>query len=205
MRHFYDKKNQKQGFKGSILIVFPTEEKAKSFLDLEEIKYNGVLLIRKTYEDYLVEKKKEIEERKAKKEAKINQNAQKEKEAVEKVGIPEGTFIHMSGLVKEISREDIKSAFSKHTKDLAFVDYNKGDEAGYLRFSKASINKEILEKVGEKMSIKDTEIMFRIVEGDEEKEQIEKGNAARAKAIVSAGNKRRGDGGYGRGRKRRKY
>ena len=69
MRYFFDNKTGKQGFKGSILVVFPTEEKAKEFMDLGEVKYKGIVLIRKFHEKYLAEKKIEIEERQAKKEA----------------------------------------------------------------------------------------------------------------------------------------
>lgn len=70
MRHFYDKEAKKQGFKGSVLVVFADREKAEAFLNLTEVKYNGTQLLRKWHEDYLEEKRKEIEERKARKEAK---------------------------------------------------------------------------------------------------------------------------------------
>lgn len=70
MRHFFDKEAKKQGFKGSVLVVFGDREKAEEFLNLPEVKYNGTQLLRKWHEDYLEEKRKEIEERKARKEAK---------------------------------------------------------------------------------------------------------------------------------------
>lgn len=70
MRHFFDKEAKKQGFKGSVLVVFVDQEKAQTFLELPEVKYNGTQLLRKWHKDYVEEKRKEIEERKAKKEAK---------------------------------------------------------------------------------------------------------------------------------------
>lgn len=70
MRHFFDKEAKRQGFKGSVLVVFVDQDKAQAFLELPEVKYNGIQLLRKWHKDYVEEKKKEIEERKAKKEAK---------------------------------------------------------------------------------------------------------------------------------------
>lgn len=69
MRHFFDRESKKQGFKGSVLVVFTEREKAEAFLNLAEVKYNGTQLLRKWHHDYLEEKRKEIEERKARKEA----------------------------------------------------------------------------------------------------------------------------------------
>lgn len=70
MRHFFDREAKKQGFKGSVLVVFADTEKAEAFLNLPEVKYDGIQLLRKWHNDYLEEKRKEIEERKARKEAK---------------------------------------------------------------------------------------------------------------------------------------
>ena len=54
--------------------------------------------------------------------------------------------------------------------------------------------------------VKECEISFRLVEGDEEKEQLEKANKARSLAMSGA-NKRKFGGGRrgGRGNKRRRF
>ena len=54
---------------------------------------------------------------------------------------------------QEISREDLKGAISKFTEDLAFIDYSKGNKEGYLRLRKANTNKEVFEKIGEKLKV----------------------------------------------------
>lgn len=74
MRYFFNKEDKKQGFKGSVLVVFPKEEKAKEFMELGEVKFKDTVLIRKWHTDYVEEKKKEIEERRAKKEARKKEN-----------------------------------------------------------------------------------------------------------------------------------
>lgn len=76
MRQFYDKKSRKSGFKGSILIVFPTVEKAQEFLDIDDIKFKGKPLIRKWQREYLEEKTQEYNERQAKKQAKLEQKGE---------------------------------------------------------------------------------------------------------------------------------
>ena len=78
MRKFSDPKTEAKGFKGSILVVFKTVELAKSFLERPPVQYKKFYLIRKWFADYLDEKKKEIEERKAKKQAKLDGNAAEE-------------------------------------------------------------------------------------------------------------------------------
>lgn len=80
MRNYQDKTNGVQGFKGSILIVFKTVELAKSFLELPSVQYEKVYLIRKWFADYLQEKKTEVEERKAKKLAKLEKQAESNSE-----------------------------------------------------------------------------------------------------------------------------
>jgi len=76
MRNYVDKTAEVQGFKGSVLVVFKTVELAKAFIEGPPPQYKKVYLIRKWFADYLEEKKKEIEDRKAKKMAKL-ENAEK--------------------------------------------------------------------------------------------------------------------------------
>lgn len=78
MRYYFSKVDKTQGFKGSVLVVFQTEEKAKEFMELNIVKFKTIPLIRKWHADYVEEKRKEIEERRAKKEARKNKEENKE-------------------------------------------------------------------------------------------------------------------------------
>ena len=44
MRNFFDHNKKTAGFKGSVLVVFPTEEKAKEFYDLTEVNANKIVV-----------------------------------------------------------------------------------------------------------------------------------------------------------------
>ena len=78
---FHDKATLKSGFKGSVLVVFPSEDAAKEFMKLEHVQHNKLPILRKWHADYMEEKKAEFEERKARKEAR---REQLEKESVRK-------------------------------------------------------------------------------------------------------------------------
>ena len=77
MRNYTDKNSEMQGFKGSVLVVFKTVELAKTFIEGPPVQFKKVYLIRKWFADYLEEKKQEIEQRKAKKMAKLDQGKAK--------------------------------------------------------------------------------------------------------------------------------
>ncbi|KAG0727410.1 La [Chionoecetes opilio] len=204
MRHFFDREAKKQGFKGSVLVVFMNREKAQEFLELPEVKFKGTLLLRKWHEDYVEEKKKEVEERRAKKEAKRKkneENASQENEPEGEEEAPKGTFLHFSGISEgsEVTREDLKEALGDSQDVLAWVDYSRGMAQGFFRFKEPESNKTILDKLESKLKVKDMEVTLRIVEGEEEQEQISKMRAARSKARSnsSGGRKRRGGRGGG--------
>ncbi|XP_042229582.1 la protein homolog [Homarus americanus] len=211
MRHFFDKESKKQGFKGSVLVVFPTEEKAKEFKEVKEVKFKGTYLIRKWHEDYVEEKKKEIEERKARKEARKKKEEKegednKEEDATE-IESPKGIFIHFSGLKEgsEATREDIKEALGDIADQCAWIDFSRGMTKGYLRFKEEDYNKQVMEKLEGKLKVKDMDSELRLVEGEEEEEQFKKMKEARSKARANAGRKRKsgGRGGHFPNKKRK--
>lgn len=207
MRHFFNDVEKKQGFKGSVLVVFPTEEKAKEFLDLEEVKYEGKPLERKWHADYVEEKRKEVEERKAKRNSNKKEGGGEENQRSSNFeSIPKGVFIYMEDVVVGTTREELKAAIAEHTDQLSFVDFSNTRSEGYLRFKEEGTNKEILEKLGE-FKIKDVLVKLRLVDGEEEEKQIKIANEARNKVFSNSGKKRRfGGGGRGgfRGNKRRR-
>lgn len=47
MRHYRDKTNKTMVFKGSVFVVFRTEELAKAFMELESVKFNETEVIKK--------------------------------------------------------------------------------------------------------------------------------------------------------------
>ncbi|XP_066945149.1 la protein homolog [Macrobrachium rosenbergii] len=211
MRYFHDRDSQKQGFKGSVYVVFPTQEKAKEFREKDEVRFKDILLIRKWQSEYLEEKKKEIEERRARKEARKNkaQDQNNEDEAEEDIELPKGTFIHFSGITaeSEVSREDLKEALGDCGEQCAFVDYSRGLAEGYFRFKEEEYNTTVMEKTEGKLKVKDMDVTLRKVEGEEEEEQLRKMKEAQRNCKNRAfGNRKRkmggGRGGFQNKRKR---
>jgi hypothetical protein len=47
MRHYRDKEAKCMKFKGSVFVVFKTEELAKTFMELESVKFNETEVIKK--------------------------------------------------------------------------------------------------------------------------------------------------------------
>jgi hypothetical protein len=47
MRHYRDKEAKCMKFKGSVFVVFKTEELAKAFMELESVKFNETEVIKK--------------------------------------------------------------------------------------------------------------------------------------------------------------
>ncbi|XP_042891518.1 la protein homolog [Penaeus japonicus] len=206
MRYFFNKEDKKQGFKGSVLVVFPKEEKAKEFMELNEVKFKDTVLIRKWHTDYVEEKKKEIEERRAKREARKKEN--QEDDCVEEepeIELPKGIFLHFTGFSEgnDVTREDIKEALGESVDQCAWIDFSRGMTEGYLRFKEADFNKIVMDKLEGKIKVKEMEATLRLVEGEEEDEQLKKMKEARSRARASISKKRKA-GGRGFQNKRRR-
>ena len=121
----------------------------------------------------------------------------------------------MEGFKDDTKREDIKEAlkeqFEVEDKAFAFMEFERGQTKGYVRFveENAAIDlaAKIKEKLGEteKLKIKEAEIEFRVLEGQEESDHLD--NALKVmkmrKDKFSRGHKRHHGGrGGGRGGKR---
>jgi len=190
MRNFQDKEKKIMGFKGSVLVVFKTQELAKAFIDGPPTMHKKTYLIKKWFSDYLAEKKQEYEDRVNKKAAREN----KVEKEVPEPSIASGSFLKANGFADETSREDIIHAVQDLTGDCQFVDFRKGDEVAYLRFS--GNNVEILAALKGNLKVKDAEITVLMVEGEEEEAQITKAKEA-MRNTKSHGQKKR-KGGFGR-------
>lgn len=209
MRFFHDKESQKQGFKGSVYVVFPTAEKAKEFREMDEVRYKDILLLRQWQSEYLEAKRKEIEERRARKEARKNNIKEgQNNEEEEEVELPKGMFIHFSGITAEsdVTREDVKAALGECTEKCAFIDYSRGLTEGYLRFKEVGFNKTVMEKTEGKLKVKEMDVVLRLVEGEEEEEQLKKMKEAQRnlKNRPNSGRKRKMGGGRGGFQSKRK-
>ena len=60
-----------------------------------------------------------------------------------------GAVLHFEGFNKETTREDIKAALAKIGGDVVYVDFNKGDELAFVRFSGENSAKTVFEKIEE--------------------------------------------------------
>lgn len=184
MRNYFDKKQNKKMFKGSLFLTFRDEESCKAFVGAESKKYKeGDDLIRKFQADYLEEKRREYEEKKnkkGKKAAKEEAEVKKEEEVEikEEDKLPKGTVIKLTGLGGDISREDIKEKLKadfevnidKESGDIAFITYQIGEPEAKIRFKVADFAVPLVEKMkaAEKIEIKDKTIEASILEGEEE-------------------------------------
>merc|ERR1712133_276278 len=156
-------------------------------------------LIRKWQKDYLDEKDKEFEDKK-KQRREEKQSNKKAKEFAEN---------------GDTKREDIKDKlvqdFEMDASSIAFVYYNKGETNAKLRFQEENAAKKLADVMKEKLGdkkfwVKDTEIEFKVLEGDEESKFLEqcKKDIAERKFQGKKSHKRRGGFGGGRGGKRQR-
>lgn len=182
MRRYQDPKdkNKKLKFKGSVFVQFVTLDDAKKFMARESVKYGDQELIRKYSEDYSVEKAKENEERKQKGDSKGKKSSKKEngdsaetEESTELLNLPKGSVLQFTGVSTSTDWDDIKKSLSEIGAEIAYVDFKAGETEGQIRLFGENAAKPILEKMTDnKLKIKDTEVTFRLVEGDEEEEYL---------------------------------
>lgn len=181
MRKYADKE-KKMHFKGSIFVQFKTLDAAKVFMDKEAIKYGETELIRRWAADYNAEKQKEKEDRRQKKteqkdkkspaDQQDKEEEEKEEKEKETPTLPKGAVLHFSG-IENGNREDIREALTKLDAHIAYVDYTRGNESGYVRLSNENEAKNIFEKLNEgKIKLGEKEVIVRVLEGDEEDEYL---------------------------------
>nr|AEE62098.1 unknown [Dendroctonus ponderosae] len=205
IRRTHSKEHQ---FKGSCFIVFKTIELAKKFVELDGVKFKDLDLIRKMQNDYFADKKKKYEERK--KLQKEKQNAVL-KESAEKIEFPNGAILHFSGIPEgqQLTREEIKEKITEASGfDVVYIDFNKGDLEGYVRFAKENNAAEFFKTLTEgELQIGENKLKARALEGDEEKEYLKKTSEAMATQRIkqkSYGRKRKGNFGGGKNAKHSK-
>lgn len=167
MRKYHDKATKKYLFKGSVFVTFATKEQCAEFLKKDKLEYKGKELIRKMQDDYFEEKKAERKKK----------DKKKEEDKLDTSHLPKGACVHLDGFGKETSRETIKETILKldESLEVAFIDYQKTDSNGIVRFVNNDAGKKFMEKLTDnKIKIDDEEIAARLLEGDEEKEFLRK-------------------------------
>jgi lupus La protein len=192
------KQFKSKDFNGAAFVVFPSEEKAREFVDKSTttpIKYvDGSLLECSLQDEHY--KKKALESttsgktsddnnKQARKDKRKEELEKKTNEHLEKLNTENlsGALIHLAGMSANATRELIKEKFNPFTK-MPWIDFNKGDAEAWVRLNVANTAKDVLEKVlstgGGKLVIADKEVTSRVVEGEEEAQFWKEANEKRA-------------------------
>ncbi|XP_056389990.1 lupus La protein isoform X2 [Hyla sarda] len=167
-------------FKGSIFLVFDTEEATKKFLENRDLKFKEADMIILSKAEYFAKKN---EERKDNKSAKAKSkedkaNAQKQAEEAEMKSLEEqtGCLLKFSGELDNMtSREDIHALFQSHG-EIKWIDFSRGAKEGIILFK--SNAKEALEKAkaanDDSLQLKEKDVNWELLEGDVEKDALKK-------------------------------
>lgn len=162
-------------FKGSCFIIFKDEDTCKKFVELESLKYKDAELIKKLQEVYFADKKKEIEERKKSKREKKDKSDDKPQKPIE---YPKGAILHFSGLEdgQTLTREEIKEKVKEIGNiEATFIDFNKGDLKGYIRFPEENNAVEFYKKLTDgEMEVEKFKLTTNVLEGEEEEAYLKK-------------------------------
>lgn len=189
MRKYSDKSKQLH-FKGSIFVQFKTLEDAEAFMARKSVKYGDTELIRKWAVDYATEKLAEKESWKKKKmdnemakQMKTNEGGKQnsdapqndDKEEGEDNGLKKGSVFHFKDVPQGCTREKIKDWLTETGANIAYIDFKKGDQEGYVRLRDENSAKPFLEKTeGKTLVIDDVTLAVRVIEGTEEQEYLAK-------------------------------
>lgn len=147
MRKYYCQKDKKYLSKGSVFVTFETREQCEEFVKKPRVQFEEKDLIRLLQTDYFELKKQERQkkDKNKKKSAKV--------EAPEPdVVLPKGSVVHFAGVKDELlAREDIKSKISEieSSLEIAFVNFNKGESEGFIRFTKENDAQKIVDKLAD--------------------------------------------------------
>lgn len=158
-------------FKGSVFAIFNTKEAAEKFLEEESVKYSETDLVRMWKDDYFKKKtdEKKVVDRKRKLEDEQKQKEDSDERFLER--ITKGALLRITGIDKEVKREDIKEFFNSISK-VHWVDFDTGDSEAIVRFEEegqAQVAWDKAKEQGEgKVTFKDKEVEGKVVEGDEE-------------------------------------
>ncbi|CAI9544879.1 unnamed protein product, partial [Staurois parvus] len=174
MRRALDK-----AFKGSIFVVFETEDTAKKFLENTDLKFKDCDMIVLSKEEYFAKKNEERKQRQSEFKAKHKQekeDAHKQADAEMKTLEEQtGCLLKFSGdLDNMTSREDIHALFQAHG-EIKWIDFRRGAKEGIILFRSGA--KEALEKAkvaNKNLQLKEKNVTWDLLEGDVEKAALKK-------------------------------
>ncbi|CAJ0923897.1 unnamed protein product, partial [Ranitomeya imitator] len=168
-------------FKGSIFIVFETEEASKKFLENKDLKFKDSDMIILSKDEYIAKKNEERKHKHSEAKAKSKQekaDAQKQAEEAEMKSLDEqiGCLLKFSGELDNMtSREDIHALFQTHG-EIKWIDFSRGAKEGIILFK--SNAKEALEKAKAandgNLQLKKKDVTWEHLEGDVEKAALKK-------------------------------
>jgi len=150
-------------FKGSIFTELKTQEQADKLLEDKEIKIDEeeVMIVMKR-EEYFTKKN---EERRG------QGGDGGEKESTFHLDRKTGAIMHFQNVPEGSFREDVKGVFQPH-ENVAWIDFNKGDTQGYIRFEDDNAAQKAIDAVKSandgKIIVKETEIEVKVLEGEED-------------------------------------
>jgi len=159
-------------FKGSVFVLMSTEAEATEVLSKSLI-FEGTTLVLRPKAEYLEEKRKEFEERRARAE-KRKQAPGEGEEGAEQPPAPrehaKGTTLKLEGCGETASRETLKDAFSPYGR-IAWTLYERGEPSGYMFFKEEGKASEVIEKLfveGAVPEVGGKQPTLSAVEGEEE-------------------------------------
>lgn len=159
IRKYLDKPTKTYKSKGSVFVTFSTRDQCSTFLSQETIKHNDSELIFKWQTDYYASKKTEKQEKQKEKNAKLDPV----------IELPKGSILQLEVIGADVTRETIKAAIEALEGEVAFVDFQKGDESAHVRLSNENTAKTVFDKLENgKLKLEDSEATVRVLEGDEE-------------------------------------
>ena len=154
MRKYFEAKSKTYLFKGSVFVSFSTKEQCEEFVSKDKIMYKESELLRHLQSDYFTLKRQEKDDM-DKKRSKRNGNKGGDKVDAAPhpdIEFPKTTVLHFKDVKDvEMKREQIKDALMKVNPlaDVAYIDFNKGDSEGWIRFSIENDAKAMMEKLNE--------------------------------------------------------
>nr|XP_033800052.1 lupus La protein isoform X2 [Geotrypetes seraphini]XP_033800053.1 lupus La protein isoform X2 [Geotrypetes seraphini]XP_033800054.1 lupus La protein isoform X2 [Geotrypetes seraphini] len=197
-----------KAFKGSVFVVFDSNESAKKFIAVPNLKYKETDLIILSKEDYFTKKNEERKKLRSDLKAKNKQEKeenQKRAEDAEMKSLEEktGCLLKFSGdLEDQTSREDIHAVFAEHG-DIKWIDFIRGAKEGIILFKDKA--HDALEKAkaanSGNLQLRNKDVTWELLKEDTEKEALKKILEDQQESF----NKRKGKGrkfkGKGRGGK----
>jgi len=182
-------------FKGSIFTELETQEQADSLLENKELKIDDeeLMLVMKR-DDYFDMKQKE---------RRANRGDREDQPPRPKIERKDGVVMHFKNVEEGLPREELKDLFGPH-QSIAWVDFNKGDTQGFLRFEEAGAAQKAIDAIKEandgKIMLKEKELECRVIEGEELEKYWKMTEEEMAKRKSGGGrNNGRGGGRGGRG------